>query len=53
MNTHNTPVSIYNRKKPLNYPKSAAKEFFSDGLKNDFETAVENEPSMLETVLFI
>ena len=40
--------TIFNTKKKitLNYPKSAAKEFFSTGLKNELETAVVNEPSV-------
>ena len=32
----------------LNCPKSAAMRFFSKGLKNEFETAVANEPSVFE-----
>ena len=34
------------KKKCPNYPKSAAMSFFSYGLKNKFETAVVNEPSV-------
>ena len=37
-----------NRKNTLNYPKSAAMGFFSKGLKNEFETALVNEPSVFE-----
>ena len=43
-----TQYTISNKKKKkftLNYPKSAAMEFFSKGLKNKFEIAVINEPS--------
>ena len=31
-----------------NYPKSTPMGFFSKGLKNEFETAVVNEPSVFE-----
>ena len=41
--THFTIFSM-NKKNTLNYPKSAAMGFFSKGLKNEFETAVVNEP---------
>ena len=42
-----TQYTIFNIKKKftLNYPKSAAMEFFSKGHKNKFEIAVINEPS--------
>ena len=45
-----TQNSIFNVKKKvtLNYPKSAAMGFCSKGLKNEFETAVANEPSVFE-----
>ena len=36
------------KKIALNNPKSAAIGFFSKGLKNEFETAVVNEPSVFE-----
>ena len=36
----------------LNYPKSAAMGFFSEGLKNEFETAMVNEPSVFESLKF-
>ena len=44
----NTQYTIdnMNKKNNLNYPKSAAKGFFSKGLRNEFETAVVNEPSV-------
>ena len=35
-----------------NYPISAAKRFFSMGLKNEFETAVVNEPTTFEPLKF-
>ena len=43
-----TKYTIFNIKKKItqNYPKSAAMGFFSNGLKNEFETAVVNEPSV-------
>ena len=45
-----TQYTIFNikRKIILNYPKSEAMGFFSKGLKNEFETAVVNESSVLE-----
>ena len=41
-----TQYTIFNIRKKitLNYPKSAAMGFFSKGPKNEFETAVVNEP---------
>ena len=47
MSTHNIPFSIQNKKITINHPKSAAK-----GLKNEFETAVVNEPSVFEPLKF-
>ena len=49
-----TQYTIYNMNKTntLNYPKSAAMDLFSKGLKNDFETAVGNEPSVFEPLKF-
>ena len=41
-----------NKKNTINYPKSAATGFFSKGLKNEFETVVVNEPSVLEPLKF-
>ena len=40
------------KKNTLNHPKSAAMGFFSKGLKNVFETAVVNEPSVFEPLKF-
>ena len=40
------------KKITLNNPKSAAEGFFSLGLKNEFETAVVNEPSVFEPSKF-
>ena len=49
-----TQYTVFNIKKKitLNYPKYAAKGFFSQGLKNEFETAVENERSVFEPLKF-
>ena len=50
----NTQYTIFNRNKKntLNYSKSAAKGFFSKGLRNEFETTVVNEPSVFEPLKF-
>ena len=57
MNTYNIPFYIpfskkYEKKKKkkitLNFLKSAAMGFFAKGLKNEFEIAVVNEPSVIE-----
>ena len=45
-------MSTNNKKNTLNFPKSAAIGFFSKGLKNEFETAVVNEPSVFEPLKF-
>ena len=50
-----TQYTIFNmnKKNTLNYPKPAAMDFFfSKGLKNEFETAVVNEPSVFEPFKF-
>ena len=49
-----TQYTIFNRRKKitLNYPKSAAMSFCAKGLKNGFETAVVNEPSLFEPLKF-
>ena len=49
-----TQYTISNMKKKitLNYPKSAGMKFFSNGLKNEFETVVVNEPSVIEPLKF-
>ena len=49
-----TQYTIYNMNmtNTLNYPKSAAMDLFSKGLKNEFETAVVNEPSVSEPLKF-
>ena len=42
-----TQYTIFSIKKiTLNFPKSAAIEFFSKGPKNEFEKAMVNEPSV-------
>ena len=40
------------KKIALNYPKLAAMRFFSKGLKNEYEIAVVNEPSVFEPIKF-
>ena len=54
MNTYNI-YTFFNIKKKitLNYPKSAAMEFFSKGLKNEFDTAMINEPSVFKPLEYI
>ena len=47
----NTKYTIFNIIITLNYPKSAAMGF-SKGPKNEFETAVVNEPSVFEPLKF-
>ena len=48
-----TQYTIFNIKKnTLNQPKSAAIRFFPKGLKNEFETAMVNEPSVFEQSKF-
>ena len=51
MSTHNIPFSIQTRKSPLNIPNLQLWDF-SNGLKNGFETAVVNEPSVFEPLKF-
>ena len=49
-----TQFIIFNIKKKiaLNFPKSAAMVFVSKELKNEFERAVVNEPSVFEPLKF-
>ena len=49
-----TQYTIFYIKKKitLNYPRLAVMRFFLKGLKNEFETAVENKPSVLEPQKF-
>ena len=51
MSTHDIPFSIYRRKINLNYPKFAAVRF-SKALKNEFATAVVEEPSVFKPLKF-
>ena len=52
MRTQNIPFLIKEKTNiTLNYPESAAIGFFK-GLKNEFETAVVNEPSVFEPLQF-
>ena len=48
MSTHNIPFLNINKKGTLNYPKSAALGYLSKGLKNEFETAMVNKPSVFQ-----
>ena len=54
MSPHNIPFSI--KKKKENHPKLSPNtqpgDFFSKGLKNEFETAVINELSVFEPLKF-
>ena len=52
MRAHNIPFSVLTKKIKLNYPKSAAMGLFSNELKNGFETAMVNEPSVFESLKF-
>ena len=49
-----TQYTIFNIKKriTLNYLKTAVMRYFPEGLKNEFETAVVNEPSVFEPLKF-
>ena len=52
MSTTQYTIFNMNKKNTINYPKSTATGFFSKGLKNEFETAVVNEPSVFELLKF-
>ena len=52
MSALNIPFSVLTKKIKLNYSISAAMGLFSYGLKNEFETAVVNEPSVFEPLKF-
>ena len=52
MRTQNIPFINIKKKITLNYSKSAATGFFFKGLKNEFESAVVNEPSVFEPLNF-
>ena len=47
MSTYNIPLSIYKRKQPK-LSQIYIYWIFSEGLKDEFETAVVNEPSVVE-----
>ena len=49
-----TQYTIFNmnKKNTRNYPKSAAMFFFPKGLKNEFKTAVVDEPPVFEPLKF-
>ena len=50
----NTKYTIFSliKKITLNYPKAAAMGFFCQGLQNEFQTAVVNEPSLFGPLKF-
>ena len=52
MCTHNIPFLIIKKKITPDYSKYAAMGFISYGLKNEFETAVVNEPSVFKPLKF-
>ena len=52
MSSHNIPFLDTKKKISLNYPKSAATRFFSNVPKNEFETAMVNEPSVFGPLKF-
>ena len=52
MSTHNKPYINLKKKSIQNYSKSATMRFCSKGLKKEFETAVEIEPSVFEPLKF-
>ena len=52
MSTHNIPFYNKKAKSPPEYSKSAAMGVFSWGLKNEFEKAMVNEPSVFEPLKF-
>ena len=51
MSIHNIPFSIYKENYPLVIPDLQLYDF-SQGLKNEFESAVVNEPSVFEPLKF-
>ena len=52
MRTHNIPFSICSQKNHPKLPEVCSYEIFSKGLKNEFERAVVNEPSVFEPLKF-
>ena len=52
MSTHNIPFSIYKGKSALIIPNLQLSDFFSKGLKDEFEKAIVNEPSVFEQLKF-
>ena len=52
MSSHNIPLCNMKKKNTRSYPRPAAMGFFSKGLKNVFERAVVNEPSVFEPLKF-
>ena len=52
MSTHNIPFSIYKKENQLKLSQIGSYWIFSKGLKDEFETAVVNEPSVFEPLKF-
>ena len=52
MCAHNIPFSIYKKENHTKFPKSGSQGIISWGFKNEFETAVVNEPSVFEPSKF-
>ena len=52
MCTHKIPFLIIKKEITPDYTKYAAMGFISEGLKNEFETAVVNEPSVFKPLNF-
>ena len=52
MRSPNIPFINMKKKNTLNYPKSTGMGIFFKGLKNVFERAVVNEPSVFEPLKF-
>ena len=52
MSTYNIPFFNMKKKNTQNYLKSEATDFLSKRLKNEFERAMVNEPSVFEPLKF-
>ena len=52
MSTYNIPFTIYKKENHTKFSQICSQGIFSKGLKNEFETAVVNEPSVLEPLKF-
>ena len=52
MITYNIPFSIYKKENHTKFSQIFGQGIFTKGLKNEFETAVVNEPSVFEPLKF-